>query len=197
MMEHIFQKGTNDQKPTFLMLHGLGGTERDLIPLAKKLQPEASVLSVRGQVLENEKCMFYKSNEEDLTFRTEELYQFINEAAEKYRFHRNNIVALGYSNGAAMALSLLFHHADVLKAAILYHPQVPRRDMELPDLSDVSIFIGASKNNPFISRNETELLEKMLKDANAHVTLHWENSKQYLSGEIFAASRSWYENIFS
>jgi len=52
-MKHIFQQGTNLQRPTLLLLHGTGGNESDLLPLAEVIDPEASVLSVRGNVLEN------------------------------------------------------------------------------------------------------------------------------------------------
>lgn len=47
-MKHIFKKGTNEQLPTLLLLHGTGGTENDLLPLAELISPQSSVLSVRG-----------------------------------------------------------------------------------------------------------------------------------------------------
>ena len=54
MMKHIFQQGTNPAKPTFLMLHGTGGNENDLLAIAAHIDPEASVLSVRRNVSETE-----------------------------------------------------------------------------------------------------------------------------------------------
>ena len=41
-MKHIFQKGKDSSKPTLLLLHGTGGTESDLLPLAGKIDEEAS-----------------------------------------------------------------------------------------------------------------------------------------------------------
>jgi predicted esterase len=38
---------------TFLLLHGTGGNEQDLIPLAYELDQRAAILSPRGKVLEN------------------------------------------------------------------------------------------------------------------------------------------------
>src|SRR5690625_2864749 len=201
-MKHIFQEGSDKTRATLLMLHGTGGTEQDLIPLATKLAPEASVLSVRGKVLENGMPRFFRSigegvfDEEDLIFRTKELNEFLNEAAEKYSFDRKNIVAIGYSNGANIAASLLVHYADALHAAILYHAMVPRRGIELPDLTGKRVFIGAGKNDPICPPEESTELEKLLYQANADVTLHWEKSGHQLTGEEFAASRAWYENFF-
>lgn len=52
-MQHIFKRGTNSSKPVLLLLHGTGGNEHSLLQLAELIDPESSVLSVRGNVLEN------------------------------------------------------------------------------------------------------------------------------------------------
>ena len=102
------------------MLHGTGGNELDLLPLAGMIDEEASVLSVRGNVLENGMPRFFRRlaegifDEEDLIFRTKELNEFLDEAAEQYGFDRNHIIAIGYSNGANIAASLLFHYENAL-----------------------------------------------------------------------------------
>src|SRR4051794_13959879 len=153
-MKHIFQKGKDPSKPTLLLLHGTGGNELDLLPLAGKIDEEASFLSVRGNVLENGMPRFFRRlaegifDEEDLIFRTKELYEFLEDAAKKYEFDRNNVITIGYSNGANIAASLLFHYQDALKGAILHHPMVPLRGISLPDLSGTSVFIGAGTNDP-------------------------------------------------
>ncbi len=59
-----------------------------------------------------------------------------------YEFDRNNIVAIGYSNGANIAASLLFHYENALKGAVLHHPMVPRRGTQLPNLAGKSVFIA-------------------------------------------------------
>src|SRR5690625_1695330 len=94
-MKHIFSKGTNEK--TLLLLHGTGGNEEDLLPLARKIDPDASVLSVRGNVSENGMPRFFRRlaegvfDEEDLIARTEELNQFLDDAAEKYGFERRQV----------------------------------------------------------------------------------------------------------
>ena len=198
-MKHIFQEGSDKTRATLLMLHGTGGTEQDLIPLATKLAPEASVLSVRGKVLENGMPRFFRRigegvfDEEDLIFRTKELNEFLNEAAEKYSFDRKNIVAIGYSNGANIAASLLFHYSDALHAAILYHPMVPRRGIELPDLTGKRVFIGAGTNDPICPAQESEELHTLLADAGAEVELHWENRGHQLTMTEVQAAAAWYK----
>ncbi len=200
-MKHIFQKGNDQTKPTLLLLHGTGGTEQDLLPLAGEIDEDANVLSVRGNVTEGGMPRFFKRlaegvfDEEDLIARTKELYDFLDEAAEEHGFDRNNIVAVGYSNGANIAGSLLFHYQDSLKAAILHHPMVPRRGIELPNLSGKNVFIGAGTNDPICSAEESEDLKSLLKNAGANVDLHWENMGHQLSmGEVKAAAE-WYNTL--
>ncbi|WP_100012579.1 alpha/beta hydrolase [Lentibacillus sediminis] len=200
-MKHIFQKGNDPAKPTLLLLHGTGGTEQDLLPLAEKIDPDANVLSVRGNVSENGMPRFFRRlaegvfDEEDLIFRTTELNEFLDEAAEKYDFDRNNIVAVGYSNGANIAASLLFHYQDALKAAILHHPMVPRRGIDLPDLSAKDVFIGAGTNDPICSAEESEELKSLLEGAGAEFELHWENRGHQLTYNEVEAAGEWYKGI--
>ncbi len=201
-MKHIFQQGPNKDKPTLLLLHGTGGTEEDLIPLAGKIDEEASYLSVRGNVLENGMPRFFRRlaegvfDEEDLVFRTKELSNFLDEAAEKYQFDRKNIVAIGYSNGANIAASLLFHYQHALKGAILHHPMVPRRGIDLPVLAGKSIFIGAGTNDPICPAAESEELASLLKNAKAEVHLHWENFGHQLTFQEVEAAAKWYQQKF-
>jgi len=196
-MKHIFAKGSNPESPTFLLLHGTGGTERDLLPLAERLDPTASVLSVRGNVLENGMPRFFRRlaegvfDEEDLVFRTKELYDFLDQAALEHGFDRDNVVAVGYSNGANIAGSLLFHYRDALKGAVLHHPMVPRRGIPLPDLTGVPVFIGAGRNDPICPAQETEELAGLLEGAGASVQVHWEYYGHQLTGTEVQAAAEW------
>ncbi|MDX8046852.1 alpha/beta hydrolase [Gracilibacillus sp. S3-1-1] len=196
-MKHIFNKGKDASKPTFLLLHGTGGTELDLLPIAGQIDDQANVLSVRGNVSENGMPRFFKRlaegvfDEEDLIFRTKELHDFLDEAAEKYEFDRNNIIAIGYSNGANIAASLMFHYQDSLKGGILHHPMVPRRGIELPDLTGKNVFITAGTNDPICPASETEDLQALLQSAGADVTVHWEQNGHQLTFTEVAAAKEW------
>ena len=111
---------------------------------------------------------------------------------EEYGFDRDNILAIGYSNGANIAASLLFHYQNALKGAILHHPMVPRRGVELPDLSGKSVFIAAGTNDPICSPLESSELQSLLEKANAKVELHWEDRGHQLTANEVEAARKWY-----
>nr|WP_106782373.1 alpha/beta hydrolase [Lysinibacillus timonensis] len=199
-MQHIFKEGSDTKKPVLLLLHGTGGNENDLLPLADIVDPTASVLSVRGNVLENGMPRFFKRLAEgvfdidDLIFRTNEINQFLDSAAKEYKFDRHNIVAIGYSNGANIAASLLFHYADSLKGAILHHPMVPRRGMELPNLDGTDVFIAAGVNDPICPQQESVELKELLEGAGATVEIQWENRGHQLTMSEVQAAKAWYEN---
>src|SRR3954470_11944872 len=125
---------------TLLLLHGTGGNETDLLSLGRSLDPTAALLSPRGKVLENGMPRFFRRlaegvfDEEDLVRRAHELADFIGEAAEHYRFHPKNVVAVGYSNGANIAGGLLLLRPGVLSGAALLRPMVPLIPQTLPEL---------------------------------------------------------------
>ncbi|MEG9295006.1 alpha/beta hydrolase [Mangrovibacillus sp. Mu-81] len=200
-MKHIFNKGKDATKPTLLLLHGTGGNELDLLPLAGRIDDEASVLSVRGNISENGMPRFFKRlaegvfDEEDLVYRTKELNQFLDDAAGEYNFDRDNVIAIGYSNGANIAASLLFHYQNALKGAILHHPMVPLRGIKLPDLTGKSVFIAAGTNDPICSSEESIELQSLLDKANAKVEMHWEDRGHQLTIEEVEAAGKWYSTL--
>ncbi|GIO94820.1 alpha/beta hydrolase [Paenibacillus lactis] len=200
--QHIYRKGTSAEAPTLLLLHGTGGNEEDLLPLAEMVSPASNVLGVRGNVLENGMPRFFRRlaegvfDVEDLVKRTQELHAFLDWAAEEYGFDRSRIVAIGYSNGANIAASLLFHREDALQGAILHHPMVPLRDKTLPDLSGVPVFIAAGRRDPICPPQETEDLNELLSGAGADVKLHWENGGHQLSRSEVGMASSWFKEKF-
>ncbi|MCF6411722.1 alpha/beta hydrolase [Pseudalkalibacillus salsuginis] len=197
-MQHIFIEGNEKNAPILLLLHGTGGNERDLFPLADMIDPNASILGVRGNVTENEMPRFFRRlregvfDEADLKFRTEELYQFIQEMASQYEFDRNKVVAIGYSNGANIAGSLMYHYNDALAGAILFHAMVPLRNIQLPDLNGTPVFIAAGENDPLIPSDETKELAFALRNANAVVSEFWTKGGHQLTREEIVEAQKWY-----
>src|SRR5438477_7154023 len=121
---HTFQAPATTDAPVLLLLHGTGGNERDLLPVARMLAPDAGILSPRGKVLERGMPRFFKRlaegvfDIEDLTLRTAELADFISASAGKYAFSTDEVFAVGFSNGANIAGALLLLRPDTLGAAV-------------------------------------------------------------------------------
>jgi phospholipase/carboxylesterase len=192
---HHFTPG---ESPTVLALHGTGGDENDLIPLAKMIAPGAAILSPRGKVLENGAPRFFRRlaegvfDQEDLRARTGELAAFVAEAAAEYRFDPAQVYAIGYSNGANIAASLLLSSPDVLAGAVLFRPMVPFEPINLPDLSNKRIFISSGRQDPIVPHALTERLATLLRESRADVTTVWQQAGHGLIQREVTEAASWF-----
>ena len=161
---HRYEPPARADAPTLLLLHGTGGDENDLLPLGKNLMPDAGMLSPRGKVLEQGMPRFFRRlaegvfDVEDLKRRTSELADFIAEAAEHYTFDARRVIAVGFSNGANIAASLLLSRPSVLSAAVLFRamvPFVPEAPPASPGGASVLLSNGGCRSPRFRRGNRT------------------------------------------
>lgn len=182
---------------TLLLLHGTGGDENDLLPLGAALAPKAGMLSPRGKVLENGMPRFFRRvslgvfDQEDLKHRTRELAEFVEAASRAYRLDTNALVAVGYSNGANIAGSLMLRRPEMLAAAALLRPMVPFVPEKPPDLSGKSMFLGAGRHDPFVTPEETMRVERLFRECGAKVFLQWQPHGHEMGQDEVSAVREW------
>ena len=182
---------------TLLLLHGTGGNENDLIPVGWELAPGAGLLSPRGAVLERGMPRFFRRLAEgvfdldDLRARTDQLAEFVSGAAQQYGFDPARVTAVGYSNGANIAASLLLLRPGVLRGAVLFRPMVPLEPDPLPRLNDVSVLISAGREDPIVSPSESERLGALLERAGAAVETLWQQGGHALTKADLAAASAW------
>jgi phospholipase/carboxylesterase len=168
---HRFITATQPSKPPLLLLHGTGGDENDLVPLAAQLSSGAALLSPRGKVLENGMPRFFRRLAEgvfdlaDLKVRTAELADFIAAARNAYGIDAS--VAVGFSNGANIAAALLLRRPDVLRGAVLLRAMLPFEPEPLPDLAGKPVLLLSGSNDTMISAAGRERLVAVLQAAGA------------------------------
>ena len=199
---HNYLPGDRDGSGiTLLLLHGTGGNEDDLIPLGQQLLPGAAILSPRGKVSEHGAPRFFRRlaegvfDHEDLLFRTHELADFVGQAADQYGFDRERLVAVGYSNGANIAASLMLLHPGLLRAAVLFRAMVPFEPEETPDLSGMPVFLAAGRRDTMIAPDNTEHLAAILGEAGADLDLRWRNVGHPLTYEELEEAREWLSRL--
>ena len=182
--------------PTLLLLHGTGGDESDLVPLGRTLLPGAALLSPRGNVLEQGAPRFFRRlaegvfDIEDLHRRTAELADFVEAAAERYGFSLDSLFAVGYSNGANIAASMLLSRPAALAGGALFRAMVPFESSTVPSLAGKRVLISAGRIDQMISQAGTERLAAILREAGADVELQWQPTGHGLTaGDVKAGQR--------
>jgi len=194
---HVFRPPAMAGGPILLLLHGTGGNEHDLVPLAETLLPGAGILSPRGKVLERGMPRFFRRlaegvfDIEDLKLRSAELADFIMEAAARYEFSTRDVTAVGFSNGANMAGALVLLRPDALGTAVLFRAMVPLTPETLPRLAATPVLISNGRMDPLVSAEDTERLAALLRAAGADVTVAWQNSGHELTERDVITAREW------
>jgi phospholipase/carboxylesterase/glyoxalase family protein len=194
---HKYTASPDGKRGTLLLLHGTGGNEDDLIPLGTSLAPEANILSPRGRVLEKGMPRFFRRFSEgvfdidDLKLQTRSLAQFTEQASATYGFDLDEIIAVGFSNGANMAASLLLLIPRLLSGAILFRPMVPLEPEVEPDLSEVSVLIMAGRQDTIVPPSQPERLSQILRAAGADVSIHWSDSGHGIMPDEVQRARQW------
>ena len=182
---------------TLLLLHGTGGDENDLIPLGRQLLPGAGLLSPKGRVTEDGAPRFFRRLAEgvfdqvDLAQRTTELADFITGATTAYRLDPSGLIAVGFSNGANIAASLLLTYPRLLRAAILFSPMIPFRPAKEPDLSQASVFIAAGRADRIVPPEQTLALASLLRKYGATVEVHWSAGGHSITPPEVASAAEW------
>jgi predicted esterase len=196
--EHRFVPGAGDPR-TLLLLHGTGGNEDSMLPLASALAPGAAVLSPRGRVLERGMPRFFRRLAEgvfdipDLIARTGELGSFVEEAVVRYRLDPEAITAVGFSNGANIAASLLLLRPGLLKSALLFRAMVPLEPEQRPDLTGTRVLLSEGRFDPLVPPSNADRLAELLRAGGANVTLNWWDAGHELArGEVERAAE-WLE----
>jgi len=194
---HVYEPPDAAGAPILLLLHGTGGNEQDLLSLAEILAPDAGVLSPRGKVLERGMPRFFRRlaegvfDIEDLEFRTGELADFLHASAARYGFDVRQLIAVGFSNGANIAGSLLLLRPDALTAGILLRAMVPLVPDPLPSLKHSRVLVSNGTQDPLVTAAESERLVKLFRDSGADADLVWQNAGHQIAQGDVAAARHW------
>jgi phospholipase/carboxylesterase len=151
---HVFTPGEAGA-PVLLMLHGTGGNEHEIASLAAELHPGAGVLAPRGQVQENGMLRWFRRHGEgvfdvdDVIARATDLAAFLNAAREHYNLGTRPVVAVGFSNGANIALATAILHPQTLDRVIAFSGMYPFADRESPaDLAGSRLLILNGEADP-------------------------------------------------
>lgn len=194
---HRFVPAPNASKRVLLLLHGTGGDESDLLSLGRTLDPEAALLSPRGKVLENGAPRFFRRfaegifDEEDVIRRANELADFIRAAAVEYFFAIENVIAVGYSNGANIAAAMMLLRPEILREAILFRAMVALSEPPASDQKRTRILISNGAQDPIIAPKNGQRLAEIFRAAGAEVMFELQAANHGLVARDLETARVW------
>ncbi|WP_064695428.1 alpha/beta hydrolase [Rhizobium aegyptiacum] len=172
---HRLHAGAPD-KPVLLVLHGTGGDENQFFDFGRRLLPEATILSPRGDVSEHGAARFFRRTGEgiydmsDLSRATEKMAAYVQSFAEEYQ--ASQILGLGFSNGANILANVLIEKG-VFDAAVLMHPLIPFQPEAHSSLAGRKVLVTAGRRDPIAPVAMTEALSAHLEGRGAEVRTVW------------------------
>lgn len=196
---HRFVPATRAEVPPLLLLHGTGGDENDLLPLGQAIAPGAALLSPRGNVLENGMPRFFRRLAEgifdipDLMARTYELADFV--AAARADYGLAPPIAVGFSNGANIAVSLLLTQPSQLAGAVLMRSVLPFEPPHLPKLNGRPVLLLSGAADPLVPAASRDRLAAVLTQAGAIVTHETIPAGHNLTQKDVALAADWLEHL--
>jgi phospholipase/carboxylesterase len=186
---------------TVLLLHGSGGDENDLLPVAGALAPGAAFLSPRGNVEQHGALRFFSYpgpdgfDPEEVAQRVEEMSDWLGRTIAQYEIDPHSLYALGYSNGANMAAATMLLKPGRIAGACLFRSRGVVTPAVLPDLNGAPVLISAGQTDHLIPAAAAEELGKLLTKAGAHVDLAIQNAGHELTPADFSLARQWFAKL--
>lgn len=203
-MQYVYQPVGNESAYTLLLLHGTGGDERDLLPLAGSLGKGFNVVSLRGNVEENGMPRFFRRlglgvfDEEDVHFRTHEMVHFLKELAATEGFDINKLIAVGYSNGANIAGAALILYPELLAGAVLFRPMQPLSGLEdsFETQRQQPVFMSSGAEDGMVDPAATAAYAALLSANGFQVSSYDINTGHNLVHQDITLAAEWMANHF-
>ncbi len=197
--KHRFHTPQQPDGRTILLLHGTGGNEMDLMPIAHRAAPNATLLGLRGRSTESGVQRWFRGfgpgifDQGDVRFEAGALEAFFGEIESAYGLGKETTVALGYSNGANFLAAAMLLHPGMVKRAVLLRPVMVLDTVPDADLSGTRVLIVLGAQDAF--KPEGERLAQVMMAAGAEVTTASVADGHALTAEDADIIRTWLEEI--
>jgi phospholipase/carboxylesterase len=195
--QHFYRPTTAPVPYSLLLLHGTGGDEHDMVPVAEAVAPSAGLISPRGQVIENGAPRFFRRFAEgvldvdDWRERSQALADFVASICAQHSISPSSLFAVGYSNGANIAQGLLLLRPEVLAGAILFRPMFITDDVPAKDLSGRPILLLGGSHDPIAPLGDLSQIAQQLEKRGAHVTVKTVQASHGLVQDDVVLARQW------
>ncbi len=195
---HLFTPGSSPDAPVVLTLHGTGGNELEITALAEAVAPGAAVLSPRGRVSEGGANRWFRRLREgvfdvdDVIARSGELADFVAAARARYGLVDAPLTALGFSNGANIALATALLHPHAVGRVVAFSGMYPFGDRDpIADDLPVELLLLNGEADAMAPAASVDVLEQRATDHGASVTRLTRPGGHGIIGPEVQAAKEW------
>lgn len=181
---------------TIVLLHGSGGNEASLFKLASRVAPNATLLGVRGRVVQKGKRRWYarvsptEFDQADIRKEAQAFADFLKERMTAEKLDLERTVFIGYSNGANLIAAMTLLHPDLIQRAVLLRAMPVLDAVPATDLHR-SRFLTVAGKADRIYAPFAPALEELLRDRGAIVDSHMVASGHLLGDKDVRVVSDW------
>lgn len=192
---HRFHIPDDPDGDTVVLLHGSGGNEADLMPLAHRIAPHAALLGVRGRAHEEGVARWFRRisatvfDQADIRAEAEAFAAFVEGAVSGYGLDPSRMTFLGLSNGANFAAAVMALHPGIVRRAILLRATPVLDPLPDADLTDAEALTVNGVSDPY--GRHAPALEEWLGRCGARLASRRIEAGHGLTPEDAAVAREW------
>ncbi|MCA1494251.1 VOC family protein [Sinorhizobium alkalisoli] len=170
---HRFYHPDETSDRTFVLLHGSGGNETDMLPIGHQIDPQATLLGVRGRSTEEGFPRWFRRltmtsfDQQDIRSEAEAFVAFLEGARDGYGLDLGKVIFIGYSNGANLLAAVMLLHPGVIANAVLMRAMSALEVPPTADLSSTNILMLTGRDDPYGKHAPT--LKRILSDTGANL----------------------------
>lgn len=192
---HRFFDPADPDGSTLVLLHGSGGNEADLMPLAHRIAPRATLLGVRGRAHEEGVARWFRRfsatrfDQDDIRSEARAFAAFIEGAVSGYGLDAGRMTFLGLSNGANFIASMLALHPGLIGRAILLRAIAVLEGLPKMELAGSDILMVNGRSDPFAQ--DAPRLEEWLREGGAGLCVRTIEGGHSLTADDALVAREW------
>ena len=192
---HRIHQPSDPDGSTLILLHGTGGNENDLMPLARLAAPRATLLGVRGRSTEEGIQRWFRRfdlkrfDQQDIRFEAEAFAAFIEGAIAAYGIDPERTAFVGNSNGANLLAAFMRLHPHIVRKAVLLRATDVLEEQPVADLSDAAVLLLNGIGDPF--GDASGKLEQAIRADGADIDVRFAEGGHGLTDEDVRLTGEW------
>lgn len=193
-VHRIFTPETPDGS-VMMLLHGTGGNEADLMPVAARIAPRATLVGLRGRATEEGHFRWFRRlgplhfDQDDIRAEAEAFAAFVDGAVGGYGFDPARLTVMGYSNGANFAGAAMALHPGLIARAILIRPMAVLDSLPTADLRGAKVLALTGERDPYGA--QASRLYDWLRDCGADLEAHAVDADHAISARDIDIAGRW------